>query len=101
MRSTSAAQRRLDQIAKYVRGVEEFVTVAPTNLRVVKNADERFTAMLKKLMRAQRTWATKVRRQPYDTFITDSFSGELLYVPLAVDLAGSDQLVERQPPRRA
>ena len=34
--------------------------------------------VMKRLMRAQRWWATKVRRQPYDTFITDSFTGALL-----------------------
>ncbi|MGI9614354.1 MAG: hypothetical protein ACR2QO_15695 [Acidimicrobiales bacterium] len=27
---------------------------------------------------AERWWSTKVRRRPYDFFITDSFSGELL-----------------------
>ncbi|MEM9131747.1 MAG: DUF6206 family protein [Actinomycetota bacterium] len=34
--------------------------------------------MLKRLMKVQRTWATKIRRQPYDFFITDSFSGKIL-----------------------
>lgn len=36
------------------------------------------TAGLKRLMQLQRAWATKVRRQPYDTFITNSFTGDLL-----------------------
>jgi len=36
------------------------------------------SAMLKNFMRVQRAWATKVRRAPYDAFITDSFTGELL-----------------------
>lgn len=27
---------------------------------------------------AERWWSTKVRRRPYDFFITDSFKGELL-----------------------
>lgn len=33
---------------------------------------------LKNLMKMQRFWAEKLRRQPYDFFITDSFSGEFL-----------------------
>ena len=33
--------------------------------------------VFKSLMRAQRAWATRVRRRPYETFITDSFTGEL------------------------
>jgi hypothetical protein len=34
--------------------------------------------VLKKLMRAERFWSTRVRQRPYDIFITDSFTGELL-----------------------
>lgn len=34
--------------------------------------------MLKLLMKVQRAWATRVRRQPYDFLITDSFSGTIL-----------------------
>lgn len=34
--------------------------------------------VLKKLMMAERFWSTRVRRRPYDIFITDSFTGELL-----------------------
>ena len=33
---------------------------------------------LKKIMMLQRLWATKVRRQPYDFFITDSWTGEIV-----------------------
>lgn len=33
---------------------------------------------LKNLMRAQRFWSEKVRREPYTFFITDSFTGEFL-----------------------
>ena len=33
---------------------------------------------MKRLMQAERLWSTKVRRRPYDLFITDSFTGELL-----------------------
>lgn len=33
---------------------------------------------LKKIMQLQRAWVTKVRRQPYEYFITDSFTGEIL-----------------------
>jgi hypothetical protein len=34
--------------------------------------------VIKNLMKAQRFWAENVRRQPYDSFILDSFSGEFL-----------------------
>lgn len=33
--------------------------------------------VMKSLMRVQRAWAVGVRRRPYETFITDSFTGEL------------------------
>lgn len=33
---------------------------------------------IKNLMKAQRFWSEKVKRQPYDAFILDSFSGEFL-----------------------
>jgi len=33
---------------------------------------------LKNLMKIQRLWAEKVRREPYDFFITDSFTGNIL-----------------------
>lgn len=33
--------------------------------------------LLKQMMRLQRAWATKVRRTPYDFFITDSYTGEI------------------------
>ena len=33
---------------------------------------------IKNLMKAQRFWAEKVRREPYDAFILDSVSGEFL-----------------------
>lgn len=33
---------------------------------------------IKRLARLERTWATKVRRRPYDSFITDSFTNEIL-----------------------
>ena len=32
---------------------------------------------LKRLMKLERWWSTRIRRRPYDMFITDSFSGEL------------------------
>lgn len=38
----------------------------------------RQSAGLKRLMRIERWWSTSVRRRPYDMFITDSFTGELL-----------------------
>lgn len=39
---------------------------------------EKVIPMVKKTSRLQRWWQTTVRRDPYDAFITDSFSGELL-----------------------
>ena len=33
---------------------------------------------IKRLARLERAWATKVRRRPYDVFITDSFTKEIL-----------------------
>ena len=39
---------------------------------------ERVLPMVKRTSRLQRWWQTTVRRRTYDTFITDSFSGELL-----------------------
>ena len=33
--------------------------------------------MIKRLARAQRLWATKVRKQRYEFFITNSFTGEI------------------------
>lgn len=39
---------------------------------------ERVIPMVKRTSRLQRWWQTRVRRGTYDTFITDSFSGELL-----------------------
>lgn len=33
---------------------------------------------IKRLARLERAWATKVRRRPYDSFITDSFTNEIL-----------------------
>lgn len=33
---------------------------------------------LKKIMKLQRAWQTKVRRRPYDFFITDSWTGEIV-----------------------
>lgn len=38
----------------------------------------RQSAGLKKMMRLERWWSTSVRRRPYDMFITDSFTGEIL-----------------------
>ncbi|MEM9519169.1 MAG: DUF6206 family protein [Actinomycetota bacterium] len=38
----------------------------------------RQSGTLKRLMRLERWWSTQVRRRPYDMFITDSFSGEIL-----------------------
>ncbi|MEM8706836.1 MAG: DUF6206 family protein [Actinomycetota bacterium] len=38
----------------------------------------RQSAGLKKMMRLERWWSTRVRRRPYDMFITDSFTGEIL-----------------------
>ncbi|MEM9465227.1 MAG: DUF6206 family protein [Actinomycetota bacterium] len=37
----------------------------------------RQSAGLKRLMKLERWWSTRVRRRPYDMFITDSFTGEL------------------------
>lgn len=53
----------------------------PLDLDAAKKDYDRFAKvipMVKKTSLAQRWWQTKVRRGSYDTFITDSFSGELL-----------------------
>lgn len=53
----------------------------PLDLDAARKEFERFQKvipMVKRTSRLQRWWQTKVRRGPYDTFITDSFSGELL-----------------------
>ena len=47
---------------------------------VVERAEHlhRQSGGLKRLMRLERWWSTRVRRRPYDMFITDSFTGEIL-----------------------
>lgn len=53
----------------------------PLDVDAARAEFERFKKvipMVKRTSRLQRWWQTRVRRGPYDTFITDSFSGELL-----------------------
>lgn len=53
----------------------------PLDIDAARAEFERFQKvipMVKRTSRLQRWWQTKVRRGPYDTFITDSFGDELL-----------------------
>ena len=55
--------------------LDEPLTVEEIHTRISRMHRE--LKVMKSLMRAQRAWATGVRRRPYETFITDSFTGEL------------------------
>lgn len=53
----------------------------PLDIDAARKEFERFEKvipMVKRTSRVQRWWQTRVRRGPYDTFITSSFTGELL-----------------------
>lgn len=55
--------------------LDEPLTVEEVHARIQRMHRE--LKVMKSLMRTQRAWSTKVRRKPYETFITDSFTGEL------------------------
>lgn len=53
----------------------------PLDIAAARTDYERFEKvipMVKRTSKLQRWWQTRVRKGPFDTFITDSFSGELL-----------------------
>ena len=55
--------------------LEDPLTVEEIHTRISRMHKE--LKVMKSLMRAQRAWSVRVRRRPYETFITDSFTGEL------------------------
>lgn len=74
---------RIDQQRWAPAAAENFESelTEPVDLAAAEAEHRRLVKVLPFLARSsmvQRWWTTKVRRRPYDFFITDSFSGELL-----------------------
>lgn len=74
---------RIDQQRWAPAAAENFASelTEPVDLDAAEAEHRRLVKVLPFLARssmAQRWWATTVRRQPFDFFITDSFSGDLL-----------------------
>ncbi len=74
---------RIDQQRWAPAAAENFAAelTEPVDLDKAEAEHRRLVKVLPFLARssmAERWWSTKVRRRPYDFFITDSFSGELL-----------------------
>lgn len=74
---------RIDQERWALAAAENFESelTEPLDLDAAETEHRRLVKVLPFLSRCsmvQRWWATKVRRRPYDFFITDSFSGDLL-----------------------
>ncbi len=74
---------RIDQQRWAPAAVQNFAAelAEPLDLDAAEAEHRRLVKVLPFIARscmAERWWATKVRRRPYDFFITDSFNGELL-----------------------
>lgn len=70
-----------DWIAPAIETFNEEIADEPLTVAEVRDAVadlQKDFKPVKNLMKAQRFWSEKVRRQPYDNFILDSVSGEFL-----------------------
>ncbi|MEM7092287.1 MAG: DUF6206 family protein [Actinomycetota bacterium] len=77
----SAARMGLDEWLDPIVATLNDALDDPLDVEEVREANakrHKDMGQLKAMMKLQRAWATKVRRQPYDFFITDSWTGEIV-----------------------